>query len=543
MQVAAEGQLVGGRQQSSLFAISQLAEGSDRLMSVAALGCGYTLQALLPFPEERYLEDFVSEASVTEFQDLLKRASSRLVLSKARLSEEEGYHAAGAVLLDHIDVLLAVWDGGGSKGPGGTTWMIDQMLRRGLPVIVIPTAAPSEFHLADRGVTIRLRSAEESAHQLRACLSAALNPQWTHRYWRERWPRWTSSASYAFLRLVGDRVWKRLHVKGSDAPCTDVKLSHLKEHYKWLDTLAQHFGEMSRSANLLLQVLAAFAVIMALGFSSLDPFKRHVLLAPKVFAVFEILAISGMLAIDWVARSHEWHELWLVYRALAEQVRCLDFLLPLGLRLPQTSTYETVAAFGGRHNRHAQFSVSLQAALARASGLPIIDSSEASVVSQQNRLFELVRAQRAYHAGVSSRHNRAATWLQHFNKAAFWGAASFCALDVLQAFRPYALEGTGGAEKLILKMSAGLLAAMGALAAGISSRGELRRLSQRSFSMKLQLERLEQEMKSVLQDAENHNAPPAIQNVADWAKKLAGILMSDVRDWQILLSGRPPEKE
>ena len=49
-------------------------------------------------------------------------------------------------------------------------------------------------------------------------------------------------------------------------------------------------------------------------------------------------------------------------------------------------------------------------------------------------------------------------------------------------------------------------------------------------------------MRAVAGDGEHPQALDA-QNLLEWARNLSVVLTSDVRDWQVLLSGRPPEKE
>jgi len=48
---------------------------------------------------------------------------------------EEGYHAVGQSLLALSDVLIAIWDGEGSRGKGGTVEVIEAARERGIPVV------------------------------------------------------------------------------------------------------------------------------------------------------------------------------------------------------------------------------------------------------------------------------------------------------------------------------------------------------------------------------------------------------------------------
>lgn len=118
-QAAGEGR-AGGAPAPRLCVISPLAEGADRLVAKRVLARqGAALEAVLPMDEVDYAADFKSEASRLEFRDLLARARAVRWMSRAP-SRDEAYAAAGRYVVDHCDVLIAVWDGRQANGPGGT---------------------------------------------------------------------------------------------------------------------------------------------------------------------------------------------------------------------------------------------------------------------------------------------------------------------------------------------------------------------------------------------------------------------------------------
>jgi hypothetical protein len=115
--------------------ISSLAEGADRLVVERALvhRASTRLVVALPIPVEDYQTDFSSEESRREFQHWLARASETIRLPAAA-SRDEAYWAGGEYVLTHADVLIALWDGQGAQGKGGTGEMIASARQRGLPV-------------------------------------------------------------------------------------------------------------------------------------------------------------------------------------------------------------------------------------------------------------------------------------------------------------------------------------------------------------------------------------------------------------------------
>lgn len=120
--------------------LSGLAEGADRLAAFVALGRGWSLGAVLAFHRTRFEQDFPEPASIGEFRALLGAASKLHEPSRrAHLgrSATDGYHRVGQYLLSQSDILIAVWDGGASRGRGGAAEVMGAARRRGIPVVWI----------------------------------------------------------------------------------------------------------------------------------------------------------------------------------------------------------------------------------------------------------------------------------------------------------------------------------------------------------------------------------------------------------------------
>jgi hypothetical protein len=128
-------------------AVSPIAEGADRLVAQAVLSTpGGRLEAVLPFKDEVYLQDFESDSSKAEFRDLVAQAS--LVVYGPEMQEatvqdpterNRRYEWVGRYVVDHCDVLIALWDGEASRGTGGTAEIIRYALERSEPVVYVPT--------------------------------------------------------------------------------------------------------------------------------------------------------------------------------------------------------------------------------------------------------------------------------------------------------------------------------------------------------------------------------------------------------------------
>lgn len=126
-----------GGAQVRLTVLSPLAEGADRLVARRVLARPHgELEAVLPMSERRYVEDFEAPGSETEFRELLARARKvhRLPRSVTRL---KAYEAAGRYVVDHCDILVALWDGRPEEGPGGTAEIVRYAKEKDRPVVWI----------------------------------------------------------------------------------------------------------------------------------------------------------------------------------------------------------------------------------------------------------------------------------------------------------------------------------------------------------------------------------------------------------------------
>jgi hypothetical protein len=125
-----------------LCALSPLAEGADRLVAREVLRFpGAELEALLPLAKADYLKDFKTPASREEFEELLSRAVRIIELPSAS-SRSEAYLQAGRYVVDHCDILIALWDGKPAGGRGGTAEIVEYARRQRRALYWIHTADP-----------------------------------------------------------------------------------------------------------------------------------------------------------------------------------------------------------------------------------------------------------------------------------------------------------------------------------------------------------------------------------------------------------------
>ncbi len=123
--------------------VSPLAEGADRIAAMEALELGFFLYSPLPFPPEEYARDFIEDSSKEIFYELLNEADFVHVLCKdTGVHEREyAYMKAGMEVIRASDLLIAVWDGHGEHGEGGTGQIVNNALAEGVPAVWINSEA------------------------------------------------------------------------------------------------------------------------------------------------------------------------------------------------------------------------------------------------------------------------------------------------------------------------------------------------------------------------------------------------------------------
>ncbi len=151
-----------------------LAEGADRLVAKEVLDFNEssTIEAILPLNKNEYKKTFFNPED-NQFEELLSRARKAIYLRKYDLelypeiiqktnkdtldkvineTRHKAYKAAGEYIVDHSDVLIAIWDGNDVKGKGGTKDIIDYAIKVNRPIIIISTNILKELSIIQGNV-------------------------------------------------------------------------------------------------------------------------------------------------------------------------------------------------------------------------------------------------------------------------------------------------------------------------------------------------------------------------------------------------------
>lgn len=577
-----------------LRANSPLAEGADRLFAQEALGLGYELCCIMPFAQADYEQDFkppysFEAGSPARFHALLAAAAARGGLTRFELDgrrshHDEAYEAAGCVVLNQSDLLLAVWDGGAARGAGGTVDTLRQALDLGVPTLWIDSRAPHGWKLLrlpadlDRVVDApAFGDPGEDQRRLRAALTAVVeaelglpppDPEATSAqtarahledYDAERKHRlnlafiWKLARDFlggAGLRIPGLRVppfvdqvrneWPTRNDPRPDgaAPPTDATSwinAALREHYAWSDRLADRYADAHRSAFVWSSLLAAGAVLTALL-----PVAAHLRGGPALgLAILDAGILVFMVALPILARKRRWHQRWTEYRVLAELIRELRILIPLGRGRPFPRAPAHLANYGDPSRSWMYWRMR---AIARAVGLPNARVDAAYIGEQVEHMLGFIGApakdgvpahgQLGFHVVNCHRmeqiHDRLHRWALVLFNVTIAGV-------VLSWILPLAAPGQIRFVTLWLILISVFLPALGAALASINNQGEFARLQRRSRAMAKGFEA----MKIRLTELAGQPAAPSLADVTDVAAKIAAMMVDENVDWRIVVLDLP----
>ncbi|RSV32174.1 hypothetical protein [Sphingomonas sp. ABOLH] len=110
---------------------SALAVGADQLFARIVLEQGGAIVTVVP---GEWYEQCFEGVGLAAYRELLA-AGRNVTLDNPR--GEDAFLAAGIAVADASDLLVAVWDGEGAHGRGGTADVVEHALHRGTPVLHI----------------------------------------------------------------------------------------------------------------------------------------------------------------------------------------------------------------------------------------------------------------------------------------------------------------------------------------------------------------------------------------------------------------------
>jgi hypothetical protein len=518
--------------------VSAIAEGADRLVAVQGQALGFELECPLPFCRSQYELDFETEAPRAEFHRLLAGARSVRELDGCRGTSEQrsrAYEAAGRTVLRNCDLLLAVWDGRPPGGVGGTGQIVGEALDMNLPVVWIKAAPPHQVVLLEsrRGTEAPGRVEKPFA---RTDLAARLRPlllvprkveaKAAKRYFRERWPRGRPGLLYDLFRRTmswpgvkpAPKAQETTAGWGDELTRDQPRVSEQIEeryglHAAWADALANHYAGLYRSSTVALYLMGAAAVLLAFFGVKRDE---------RPWFLGELCILLAIVSLTFLGRKRCWHERWIEYRVLAEELRQVQ-LLALLARV--TSSFQVPAHLAQHEPSQTWFTWHFRAVV-RQAGLIGARIDAAYLAVCERVLARVVQSQINYYGQRQAELGHMRRRLHHTGQGLFALAGLACILH----WRLH-LQGPPGTA---LSFASLVLPAFAAALGAIASQGELERIEARSGALHRRLELLARQRGGGLSQRDSNELGRAAQEFAD-------VLLAELVDWRFVFLGKSIE--
>lgn len=546
--------------------ISPLADGADSLAAGIALAQGYKLCAPVPFAREDYATDFIGPQGEA-LQDFLGKAESIYELDGERLNprdEAASYLAAGYMTLKQSDVMIAIWDGEGARGLGGTGMIVEAAVQQGIPTVWIHSEEPQapcllseeltcERPLSDLTTIITQELAppflpgdaecgtDDEDCQTQKSAAQAFFGEGHHRnnygiFFRLleaalclKWPRGlTIKRDDYFPRTA--REWKPFAEGMKDADAgSNARLDEvLFPRYCWADNLALHYADIYRSSYALNYLLSAAAVFLAL---------LGLIVGGKQFWIsLEVIVILHVLFLTLRGKKNRWHERWIDYRQLAEQLRHLRYLYMSG-GLSRESRGQQSSESGLQDRSWVQW---YYQASVRELGMATAKCSD-TFRSQLTRSFvyEELDPQISYHQSKSISLHKMEHALHKVGEWVFWATLAIC-VGFLALYIASKFDATHTIEHFIhsinypVTMATAFLPSLGAAMFGIRVQGEFASTGQRSQAMNRRLSVTRSDLAPYIE-----SAPPNMRDLRRNIETAAETMMIEIIDWKFVYSSKP----
>lgn len=548
-----------------------IAEGADQIVTDAAVGAGYNLNLILPFPRDSYAQDFEG-AALEKFQSMFDhdavQSCTELDLGDTSHGRNEGYLAAGHLMLAHADILITIWDQKAADGPGGSAEIVNEARLRGITTVLITLegalklwtvpdtavdpleegewqaldldtgTAPVSNALAEQVENhLALPEQAHEAHDaplfsagLRSFQSETFHPHgWASGYNLLRWAflpeRRLSLRVDNGLARERQQAWTKTRqaAEKTGGPAFRNQLdTRLRERWLGADNLAVHYSHLFRSAYIANFTLAALAVFVGL----LAVFFWESKAAKAIFVVVELAIIGIILMTTWLGHRGQWRERWLDYRSLAEALRPARLPLLMG-----SSPIRPISNLGG-NPAQTWIAWYVRASLREIAPPTAVVGYDALLAAIDVALHEEINSQLSYHRDNARQLHLLDHRLEKAAAVSLWATIVSGTLYLL-AFGLYTQGWQLAADgyKPLATLLGATLPVVGAAIFGIRATGDFRSSAQQSRRMVSELEQLAR----CLEARRDSPDRPAVRRLLG---QVSLTLSDDLRIWRLIYSER-----
>lgn len=363
----------------ALSIITPLAEGADRIVSYEVLETrelqtesgkvipisDARLEAVLPLKKADYLEDFETEDSKAEFEELISKSRRPISLKENLLKVEigngdldearkEAYLSVGKYVVDNCDVLIALWNGKPAAGKGGTAEIVKYAEKKSRPVLIISTVDPNSEITILKGSGLN----SESLRNLDFFNSYELEEDSKKNYIKNIYdsyfpvyPR-AKSKRKSFLKRIKNK-FENLFYYGAFSPQQDKSKTGARDEKKLTDeelnkiissippetkkliryklfpyyakasSISKKYQRKYLRAGTLVYTLTAVSAILIATVIFYHPASK--IIFPLLFVILSLVYLIVM-----IADRNEVRKRWIESRFLAERIRSSVFLAICG---------------------------------------------------------------------------------------------------------------------------------------------------------------------------------------------------------------------
>jgi hypothetical protein len=514
---------------AKLRVISMAAQGADLLSVRAALAGNFDVACIMPFRRQEYAIDF-DEPNRAEMERAAEAATAVLELPGTREEGARAYERANDVILENIDILLALWDGDRARGRAGTAEVVERAITMNLGVIVIDPADfghPKLLELPDDRNLSAPRAADlrriDLPTDLTAFVGAALaNPGGT--IGRQAFLDLVKERRSSFARRFEYRLLLDIFAnsatseaasepaaEGQAAQGSDVakgELLELARKQNAIDSFAIRYGELFRSSSAsryLLVILGTFTASMISLF-----FPK---LSGSAIAVQAV--VNGTVLLDSaIGGARRWHERWLEYRVIAQRLDWIRVLHPLGFGTGQSI-----------RERQGSWATWYVTRLTAAIGPPSGAITGEYLTRAADRLQSYAHQQVTYHRAKLHQLGLLETRLRTLSVGALIGAVVI-ALSLMVAVEVYgALLGWKPAVIVLLTILPATTTALN----GLRAEMDLVRLIERSAETSVLLSRINRAIS---------DGYLSFDRLSVGTHRLTTIMDDELREWRFVLESR-----
>lgn len=560
---------------------SCLAEGSDqigartaeKIRAESAANLEVQLHCVFPFPKESYPNE-IDFKDPEAFNQLAKEAKQIIRLDgKFHKSESESnteddlrhksertraYRASAGYLLQHSDILVAIWDVRATSKSGGTTETIREALRVGIPVIIVPPDPnnPVIRYLKRYKELDRTKAGLDWEQQLLNRLEKQIRfpdpreDEHSPASESDKTNAWTRSLE-CYEELTSTKPAPKTSLRGKLWSCFEgifsgsekietpppPKVQPYNDVRERAASLSRHYAGLYRGAFLASYLLAIVAVLMAL--SCIAFFYYHNQIGGMVCASLKLILIFALIFNRWRALSQQWQAKSADFRLLSEMLRPMNYLAPLAMTTPNSRIGAHYAPYDPRNSWPHWFFRALvrsQPMLLTEDEKPPADFqfTQAAIDPIKTSVVETwLPRQIHYHKNNSAKFHHMFHKIEKLNTRMLWtvvaAVAAHLLIDIID--KCHVIADHHSWVMMILLVASAFLPAVIAILTGLLYQADARRQEERSRVMSFQLEILKDSLAALQPHSRGCYSWQIATEIRD---EVASKMIEEVADWQLL---------